>query len=65
MQAGLYLALYNLMFVLPLVVVFVLAYFGATSQQLGLFIHRRTATVKLATAGLFVLLAVWMVVSLL
>ena len=65
MQAGLYLLLYNLMFVLPLVVVFVLACFGTTSQQLGLFIHRHAAMVKLATAGLFLLLAVWMVVSLL
>ena len=65
LQAGLYLLLYNLMFILPLVVVFVLAYFGTTSQQLGLFIQRHTATVKLATAGLFVLLAAWMVVTLL
>jgi len=65
LQAGLYLLFYNLMFILPLVVVFVLAYFGTTSQQLGLFIHRHAATVKLATAGLFVLLAVWMVMTLL
>ncbi len=56
-QAGLYLVLYNLMFILPLVVVFVFAYLGTTSQQLGLLIHRHTAKVKLATAGLFVLLA--------
>jgi len=63
-QAGLYLVLYNLMFILPLVVVFVLAYFGTTSQQLGLLIHRHTAKVKLATAGLFLLLAGWMVVTL-
>ena len=64
-RAGLYLVLYNLMFVLPLLVVFLLAYFGTTSQQLGLFIHRHAATIKLATAGLFVLLAGWLVVSLL
>jgi hypothetical protein len=63
-QAGVYLVLYNLMFVLPLVVVFLLAYFGTTSQQLGLFIHRRAATIKLATAGLFVLLAGWLVTAL-
>jgi cytochrome c biogenesis protein CcdA len=63
-QAGLYLVLYNLMFILPLVVVFALAYFGTTSQQLGLLIHRHTAKVKLATAGLFFLLAGWMVVTL-
>jgi cytochrome c biogenesis protein CcdA len=63
-RAGLYLVLYNLMFVLPLVVVFVLAYLGTTSQQLGLLIHRHTAKVKLATAGLFLLLAGWMVMTL-
>ena len=62
-RAGLYLVLYNLMFVLPLVVVFVLAYWGTTSQQLGLLIHRHIAKVKLATAGLFLLLAGWMVVT--
>ncbi len=64
-QATFYLVLYDLMFVLPLVVVFVLAYFGTTSQQLGLLIHRHTAKVKLATAGLFFLLAGWMVSTLL
>ena len=63
-QAGVYLVLYNLAFILPLVVVFLLAYFGTTSQQLGLFIHRRAATIKLATAGLFVLLAGWLIVTL-
>lgn len=64
-RAALYLVLYNLVFVLPLVVVFVLAYFGTTSEQLGQFINRRAATVKLLTAGLFVLLAGWLVVTLL
>jgi len=63
-RAGLYLLLYNLMFVLPLVVVFLLAYFGTTSQQLAQFINRRTATIKLATAGLFLLLAGWLVITL-
>jgi cytochrome c biogenesis protein CcdA len=63
-RAALYLVLYNLMFILPLVVIFVLAYFGTTSQQLGQFINRRAATVKLATAGLFLVLAGWLVLSL-
>ena len=63
-RATFYLVLYNLMFVLPLVVVFALVYFGTTSEQLGLLIHRHTAKVKLATAGLFFLLAGWMVVTL-
>ncbi len=64
-RAGLYLVLYNLMFILPLVVIFLLAYFGTTSQQLGQFINRRAATVKLVTAVLFVLLAAWLVIALL
>ncbi|MDH4138090.1 MAG: hypothetical protein OEW09_15435, partial [Anaerolineae bacterium] len=64
-RAALYLMLYNLMFVLPLVVVFLLAYFGTTSQQLAKFINRQAATIKLATAGLFVLLAGWLVMALL
>jgi cytochrome c biogenesis protein CcdA len=60
-RAVTYLLLYNILFVLPLVTVFLLAYWGTTSQSLGQFINRRTGTIKLATAGLFVLLAVWMV----
>jgi cytochrome c biogenesis protein CcdA len=63
-QAGLYLVLYNLMFILPLVVVFVLIMFGTTSQQLRVLIHRHTAKVKLATAALFLLLAGWLVTAL-
>jgi len=59
-RAGLYLVLYNVMFVLPLVVVFTLAYFGVSSQQLGLFIHRRASSIKLATAALFSTLAGWL-----
>jgi cytochrome c biogenesis protein CcdA/thiol-disulfide isomerase/thioredoxin len=63
-RAAFYLVLYNLVFVLPLVVVFVLAYFGTTSEQLGQFINRRAATVKLLTAGLFFVLAGWLVAAL-
>ncbi len=63
-RAGLYLVLYNMMFTLPLVVVFILAYLGTTSQQLSLLIHRHTAKVKLATAGLFLVLTVWMLTTL-
>ncbi len=59
-QAFLYLVLYCLMFVLPLIVVFVLSYFGATSDQLGRFVNHHTATIKLFTGLLFVGLALWM-----
>ena len=59
-QAFLYLVLYCLMFILPLIVVFVLAYFGTTSEQLGQFVQRRTAAIKLATGLVFTGLALWM-----
>lgn len=63
-HATFFLVLYNLMFIVPLLIVFVAAYFGTTSQQLVGFINRHTAGVKLATAGLFLLLATWMVLLL-
>jgi thiol:disulfide interchange protein len=59
-QAFFYLLLYCLMFILPLVVVFALSYFGTSSEQLGQFINRHTSTIKLATGLLFVGLALWM-----
>jgi hypothetical protein len=48
------------MFVLPLVVVVLLAYFGTTSQQLTRWMTRRAAAVKLGMAVLFLLLAAWL-----
>jgi hypothetical protein len=60
-----YLVLYNIFFILPLIVVFVLTYFGTTSRELGLFLQRRTAAVKLGTALVFMALAIWLAVSLL
>jgi cytochrome c biogenesis protein CcdA/glutaredoxin len=55
-----YLFLYNVVFILPLMVVFLLAYFGTTSQQMGRFLERRTGSIKLITAVLFVILAGWL-----
>jgi cytochrome c biogenesis protein CcdA/glutaredoxin len=59
-QAFFYLLLYCIMFIIPLVVVFVLAYFGTTSEQFGRVIEQHTATVKALTGALFVGLALWM-----
>ena len=56
--------LYNLAFILPLVVVFGLTYFGTTSEQLRIFIGRRTATIKLGTALLFLTLTGWLLTRL-
>jgi cytochrome c biogenesis protein CcdA/peroxiredoxin len=55
-----YLVLYNLLFVLPLVVVFVLVYFGTTSKQLTAWLRRHARSVKLGLAGFFAVLAVWL-----
>jgi len=59
-RAFFYLLLYCLMFVLPLVVVFALSYLGTTSEQLGQFVNRHTASIKLLTGVIFVGLALWM-----
>jgi cytochrome c biogenesis protein CcdA/glutaredoxin len=63
-QAFLYLVIYCLAFILPLVVVFVLSYFGTTSEQLGQFVNRHTATIKLVTGVVFLGLGLWMTYTL-
>ena len=56
-DAVFYLLLYNLAFILPLVVIFILAYRGMTSAALIDFQKKHTAVVKIATAVLFLILA--------
>lgn len=53
-----YLVLYNLAFILPLTVIFLLAFFGLTSGKLTAFLHRHAAAVKFGMALLFLTLAV-------
>ncbi len=52
-----YLILYNIVYILPLVAIFVIVYWGTTSEQLSFFIQRRTSTIKLLTALFFFALA--------
>ena len=52
-KAHLYLLLYNFMFIVPLFLVFLISYFGATSEQLNGFLKRNTATIKILTALMF------------
>jgi len=51
---------YNVMFIVPLVTVFLVVYAGTTSQQLIRWMTQRTAAIKLGTAVLFGLLAAWL-----
>jgi len=60
-----FLLLYNLLFITPLLVVFVLAWYGTGAKQLTGFLQRHAATVKLGMALLFAGLAVWLVIALL
>ena len=48
-----YLLLYNLMFVVPLVMIRSMTYFGVRSEALGAFLRRRLAMVKCGMALLF------------
>lgn len=55
-----YLILYNLMFVVPLVFVFTVTYFGTSSKQLTTLFQAHAGSVKLLTAVLFTVLGVWL-----
>lgn len=57
LRAVSYLMLYNLMFILPLIVVFFLAYEGTSSQRLIELMHSNVGKVKIFTAILFFSLA--------
>lgn len=58
-----WLLLYNLAFIVPLVVVFLLAYGGLRSEALIAFQRRHTFTVKLALAALFLALAAFILLG--
>jgi hypothetical protein len=56
-----YLALYNLMFILPLVTIFIVALFGVTNEQLTTFLKKYTSTIKILLAILFFGLAFFLI----
>ena len=64
LQAFTYLLLYNLLFITPLIVVFILAYYGTTSKDLTTFLQKNAAKVKLGMVVLFFALGSWMILSL-
>lgn len=55
-----YLVLYNLMFIVPLLAVFLVTYFGTTQQQLTTKFQANAGAVKLGTALLFAALGGWL-----
>ncbi|MBG0771816.1 MAG: hypothetical protein H0S82_08905, partial [Anaerolineaceae bacterium] len=64
LQAIFYLVIYNLLFILPLVVIFVLVYYGTTSRDLTKFLQERAALVKFLMGFVFIALGTWLIVSL-
>lgn len=48
-----YLVLYNLFFIIPLLIIFILAYFGVRSENLSKWAEKRVGMVKVITALLF------------
>ena len=58
------LILYNLLFILPLIVVFMLAYYGTESKVFTRFLKDNAAPVKLGMAFLFIGLGIWLLSSL-
>jgi len=59
-----FLLLYNILFITPLLVVFILVWYGTAAKQLTGFLQRHAASVKLGMALLFTGLAVWLVTTL-
>jgi len=54
------LVLYNIMFIIPLVAIFIAVFFGVTSDKMALLTKAHTGTVKLLTAILFMGLGVFL-----
>jgi cytochrome c biogenesis protein CcdA/HEAT repeat protein len=58
LDAVLWLVIYNIAFIIPLVVIFLLSYFGLRSESLVAFQKRHTSSVKVGLGILFVVLAI-------
>ncbi len=60
-QALGYLLLYNIMFVIPLIVIFIFALFGTTSAQFSGFLKRNLGAIKIFMAILFFCLGIFLI----
>lgn len=59
-RAILYLIIYNLMFVSPLIIIFSGVYFGLTNRNLGEFMRRNVGKIKLFTSIIFFILGLFL-----
>ncbi|OQX70749.1 MAG: hypothetical protein B6D62_03690 [Candidatus Cloacimonas sp. 4484_275] len=58
-----YLVIYNLLFIVPLIIVFLLVYWGMSSQTLAKWMQKRLGTMKILMAIIFLLLGIILIVS--
>lgn len=63
LRAIFYLIIYNLLFILPLIVVFILAYYGTSSKDLTRFLQKHAAMVKIGLGILFFALGIRLLLS--
>lgn len=63
LQAYLLLALYNLAFVLPLVVIFAFSYIGMSSRTMTAFFRKNVVFVKFGTALIFAVILLWLILG--
>ncbi len=63
LMASAYLVLYNVAFILPLIVVIILACYGLSNDRLTAFFQKHIAWVKFATAALFALMVIILLYS--
>jgi hypothetical protein len=56
LKAATYLVIYNLMFILPLVVIFLLSLFGVSSAKFNNFLKRNVGKIKIFMAFIFFIL---------
>jgi len=61
LKAFTYLLVYNIMFIIPLVIIFLLALFGVTSHEFSQFIRKHMVSIKLLMAVVFISLGVLLV----
>jgi len=60
LQALAYLLLYNIMFIIPLILIFILALLGITSMQFSAFLKRHLGLIKIFMAVLFFSLGIFL-----
>jgi cytochrome c biogenesis protein CcdA/glutaredoxin-related protein len=61
-QAFGYLLLYNLMFIVPLIFIFIAAYYGVSGQKLKKILKKHVGLIKILTALMFFMLGIFMII---